>query len=232
VQAALKQREDEASKLNRELVQLSISHEDLCQSLEEQEATVLDLRREAEEARKALEVEKKQVEGELLSNCFSFCRFVFRGFSPNFLFLHLWLSGPRTALGNTTTQAEAVQTAYNSSQQELEALQAAALEMCQEVEEGATQAGSSLVSPLRALRGHVSQRMRRALHLGIKKALGVVASHYQVDFETVSSGYIVPVGVEDEVAMDRANALAATAADTLAENFMDFLFPGADDPHT
>jgi hypothetical protein len=29
-QAALKQREDEASKLNGELVQLSISHEDLC----------------------------------------------------------------------------------------------------------------------------------------------------------------------------------------------------------
>jgi hypothetical protein len=27
-----------------------------------------------------------------------------------------WLSGLRTALGNTTTQAEAVQTAYNSSQ--------------------------------------------------------------------------------------------------------------------
>jgi chromosome segregation ATPase len=62
-QAALKQREDEASKLNGELIQLSISHEDLHQSLEEQEATILDLRREAEEAHKALEVEKKQVEG-------------------------------------------------------------------------------------------------------------------------------------------------------------------------
>jgi chromosome segregation ATPase len=58
-QAALKQREDEASKLNGELVQLSISHEDLRQSLEEQETTVHDLQREAEEARKALEVEKK-----------------------------------------------------------------------------------------------------------------------------------------------------------------------------
>jgi hypothetical protein len=37
-------------------------------------------------------------------------------------------------MGNTTTQAEAVQTTYNSSQQELEVLQAAALEICQEVE--------------------------------------------------------------------------------------------------
>jgi predicted RecA/RadA family phage recombinase len=69
--------------------------------------------------------------------------------------------------------------------------------------------------------------MRCALHLGIKKALGVVASHYQVNFEAVSSGYVVSVGVEDEVAMDRADALAATAADMLAEGFSDFLFPDA-----
>jgi hypothetical protein len=69
--------------------------------------------------------------------------------------------------------------------------------------------------------------MRRTLHLGIKKALGVVASHYQVDFEVVSSGYVVPVSVEDEVAMDRADALAATAANMLAEDFNDFLFPDA-----
>jgi hypothetical protein len=40
----------------------------------------------------------------------------------------------------------------------------------------------------------------------------------------VSSGYVVPVGVEDEVAMDRADALDATAADMLTEDFTDFLF--------
>jgi hypothetical protein len=124
-----------------------------------------------------------------------------------------------------TTQAEAVQTAYNSSQQELEALQATTLETCQGIEEGEAQAGSSLASRLRALGGHVSQHMCRALHLGVRKALGVVGSHYQVDFEAVSSGYVVPVGVEDEEAMNRADALA--------EDFMDFLFPdapGVDDP--
>jgi hypothetical protein len=126
-----------------------------------------------------------------------------------------------------------VQTAYNSSQQELEELQAAALEICQEVEEGVAQAGSSLASRLRALGGHASQRMRRSLHLGVKKALGVVASHYQVDFEAVSSGYVVPVGVKDEEAMNRADVLSTTAADMLAEDFADFLFPdapGAGDP--
>jgi hypothetical protein len=122
--------------------------------------------------------------------------------------------------------------AYNSSQQELEELRAAALEVCQEVEEGEAQVGSSLASRLRTLGGHVSQRMHRALHLGVKKALGVVVSHYQVDFKAVSSGYVVPVGVEDEEAMNCADALTATAADMLAEDFADFLFrdtPGAED---
>jgi hypothetical protein len=139
----------------------------------------------------------------------------------------LWLSGLRVALGNSTIQAQVVQTAYNSSQQELEVLRAAALETCQEVEEGEGQAGSSMASRLRALGGHVARRMHPALHLGVKKALGVVASHYQIDFEAVSSGYVVPVGVEDEVAMDRADALTATAADMIAEDFTDFLFPDA-----
>jgi hypothetical protein len=120
-----------------------------------------------------------------------------------------------------------VQTAYNSSQQELVELRAAALEICQEVEEGVAQAGSSLASRLRALGGNVSQCMRHALHLGVKMALGVVASDYQVDFEAVSSGYVVQVGVEDEEAMNRADALTATAADMLPEDFTDFLFPDA-----
>jgi hypothetical protein len=53
--------------------------------------------------------------------------------------------------------------------------------------------------------------MRHALHLGVKKSLGVVASHYQVDFEVVSSGYVVPGGVEDEEVMNRVDVLATTA---------------------
>jgi hypothetical protein len=117
--------------------------------------------------------------------------------------------------------------AYNSSQQELEELRAAALETCQEVEEGEAQAGSSMASRLHAVGGHVARRMRRALHLGVQKALGVVAYDYQVNFESVSSGYVVPVGVEDEVTMNRVDALATTAADMLVEDFTDFMFPDA-----
>jgi hypothetical protein len=66
--------------------------------------------------------------------------------------------------------------------------------------------------------------MRRALHLGVQKALGVVASHYQVDLEAISMGYVVPIGVNNEVVMNRVDALAAPAANVLAEDFMYFLF--------
>jgi hypothetical protein len=123
----------------------------------------------------------------------------------------------RTALGHAAERAEALQTSYNSSEQELQELRD---------EEGEAQAGSSLASRLRALGGHVTERMRWALHLGVQKALGVVRSHYEVNFEALAEGYVVPDGIEDEVAMERVDALAAG---TLAEAFEEFLFPDAAD---
>jgi chromosome segregation ATPase len=58
-QAALKQWDDEVSWLHGDLTQLRVSHEDLRQSLEEQETTVLNLRQVAEDARASLEAERK-----------------------------------------------------------------------------------------------------------------------------------------------------------------------------
>jgi hypothetical protein len=69
--------------------------------------------------------------------------------------------------------------------------------------------------------------MRRALHLGVQKALGVVVSHYRVDLEAISAGYVVPVSVDDEVEMNHVDTLAAPAANILTEDFMEFLFPDA-----
>jgi hypothetical protein len=128
-----------------------------------------------------------------------------------------------------TNWAETLQATYNSSERELVELRAAALETCQAVEEGEAQAGSSLASRLRALGGHVSGRMRRALRLGVQKALGVVRSHYEVNFEAVAEGYIVPEGVEDEAAMEHVDVLSADAAEALTEAFEEFLFPDATD---
>jgi hypothetical protein len=56
-----------------------------------------------------------------------------------------------------------------------------------------------------------------------------VRSHYEINFEAVAEGYIVPEGVEDEVAMERVDALAADAAGALAEAFEEFLVPDAAD---
>jgi predicted nucleic acid-binding Zn-ribbon protein len=224
----LKEREDEVSKLDGELIALSISNEDQRRTLEEQSATVVSLQQAVEGGRQALEVERKQVEGEL-----TFRRFVlliFPSGARSLLdFLCSWYPGLRTALGRVTDRAETLQAAYDSSEQELVELRPAALETCRAVEEGEAHAGSSLASRLRALGGHVSRRMLRALHLGVQKALGVVRSHYEVNFEAVALGYVVPEGVEDEVAMEHAGALAADAAETLTEDFMEFLFPDAAD---
>jgi hypothetical protein len=118
----------------------------------------------------------------------------------------------RTALGHAAERDEALQTSYNFSEQELQELRNAALETCRAVEEGEALASSSLASRLRALSGHVTERMCRALHLGVEKALGVVRSHYEVNFEALAEGYVVPEGVEDEMAMELVDALAANAA--------------------
>jgi hypothetical protein len=60
----------------------------------------------------------------------------------------------------------------------------------------------------------------------------MVRSHYEVNFEAVASGYVVPEGIEDEVAMEHVDVLAADAAEMLTEDFMEFLFPDAPDAGT
>jgi hypothetical protein len=50
-----------------------------------------------------------------------------------------------------------------------------------------------------------------------------------VNFEAVASSYVVPEGVEDEAAMEQADALAADAAEALTESFTEFLFPDVAD---
>jgi hypothetical protein len=67
--------------------------------------------------------------------------------------------------------------------------------------------------------------MRRALHLGVQKALGVVRSHYEVNFKAVASGYVTSEGVEDKAAMEHVDTLAADASEKLTGNFMELLFP-------
>jgi hypothetical protein len=226
----LEERNTAFSKVEDEALVLSITNANQELALREQGETVKRLELTVEAVRRDFEAERKQVEGELPLD-FLFGWFFVRGLTSLFLISSLVLSVPGlcTALGHAAERAEALQASYNSSEWELQELRDAALETCRAVEEGEAQAGSSLASRLRALGGHVMERMRRALHLGVQKALGVVRSHYEVNFEALAEGYIVPEGVEDEVAMERVDALAADATGSLAEAFEEFLFPDAAD---
>jgi hypothetical protein len=134
---------------------------------------------------------------------------------------------PRSALDLFTF---CFQAAYNSSQRELEVLQEAAIEVCQSVDEGDGQAGSSVASRLRALGGHVARRMRGALRLGIQKTLGLVQSHYRVDVAALATGYIVADELDEdgaEAEVNRLDVLAAPDANILADDFEEVLFPNA-----
>jgi hypothetical protein len=226
---SLEDRNAKFSEVEGELMVLSITSAGQELALQEQGEAIRGLEQTVEAGHRAFEVERKQVESKpLFDSCFA--GFPLEGSHPfsDFFFV-LATPGLRTALGHAAERAEALQTSYNSSEQELQELRNAALETCRAVEEGEAQAGSSLASRLRALGGHVARCMHRALHLGVQKALGVVRSRYEVNFEALAEGYIVPEGVEDEVAMERVDALATDASGSLAEAFEGFLFPDAAD---
>jgi hypothetical protein len=53
--------------------------------------------------------------------------------------------------------------------------------------------GSSLWSHVEALYSQARERLKEALHAGVKKALAVVSSHYvDIDLPAVSEGYVLP----------------------------------------
>ena len=56
--------------------------------------------------------------------------------------------------------------------------------------------GSSARSRLRSLNGHLRHRLRDNLHIGVKRCLAVILSHYTIDLERVSEGYFL--GEEDD----------------------------------
>ena len=92
----------------------------------------------------------------------------------------------------------AVQAALEAETGEHDALQSVARTVCEALEVKGVQSGSSLRSRLTALSGQVRERLRGALHTGVKRALAVVASHYSgVDLEAISDGYVLPEDDED-----------------------------------
>jgi len=95
--------------------------------------------------------------------------------------------------------------------EEHEALKSAARTACEALEVEGVQSGSSLGSRLIALSGQVHERLRGALHTGVKHALAVIASHYiGVDLQAISDVYFLP---DDDEEADEAVAKLMEAAE-------------------
>jgi hypothetical protein len=86
--------------------------------------------------------------------------------------------------------------------------------------------GSSPQSRLQALGDHARGRLREALHHGVRRAFAVLASHYDVDLESVSEGYCLPD--EDEAALvevQRLDEAATGPSAVLATTFKAEILP-------
>jgi hypothetical protein len=90
------------------------------------------------------------------------------------------------------------------------AMSEAISDFCQALGLDDVPSGSSPQSHLRALGGHVRSRLRRALHHGVRRAVTVLASHYDVDLERVGEGYCLPD--KDEAALAEVQRLDAAMA--------------------
>ena len=116
----------------------------------------------------------------------------------------------------------AVQAALEAETGEHDVLQSTAHTICEALEVEGVQSGSSLRSRLTALSGQVRERLRGALHTGVKRTLAVISSHYVVNLEVVSDGYILPEDNEEadeEVTklMEAAKALGTALASLFKE---------------
>ena len=79
--------------------------------------------------------------------------------------------------------------------------------------------GSSVISRLRALGGRIAEHAKSTFRLGVLRALAVASTHYIMDIQKVSSGYVVPSDADADAAsaiMDDADAAAEEFATVLA----------------
>ena len=109
---------------------------------------------------------------------------------------------------------EAVNTALMAAQAEYADLERTAMSVCQELEGEGAVSGSSVISRLRALGGRIAEQAMSTIRLGVLRALAVASTHYIMDLQRVSSGYMVP----NDASPYTASAIMDDA-DTTVEGF-------------
>jgi hypothetical protein len=120
----------------------------------------------------------------------------------------LWLFARLESALNES--AKALAQAAEQSEADHVAMSKAISAFCQVFGLDDVPSGSSPKSRLQALGDHARDRLREALHHGVRRAFAVLASHYDMDLERVSEGYCLPD--EDEVALVEVQRLDAAAA--------------------
>jgi hypothetical protein len=140
-------------------------------------------------------------------------------------------AGFETALDEAVKNCKALAEAAEQKEAERVAMSEAISAFCQAFGLDGVPSGSSPQSPLWALGSHVRNRLRGALHHGVRRAFAVLASHYDVDLERVSEGYCLPD--EEEVALAEVQRLDAAVEDpsaALASSFEVEVLPPVSSP--
>jgi hypothetical protein len=128
--------------------------------------------------------------------------------------------GFETALDEAIKNCKALAEAVEQKEVERVAMSEAISAFCQAFGLDGAPSGSSPKSHLRALGGHVRDRLRGALHHGVRRAFAVLASHYDVDLERVSEGYCLPDDEEAALAeVQRLDAAVEGLSAALASSF-------------
>ena len=123
-------------------------------------------------------------------------------------------------MADETAAKEAVGTALMAAQTEYADLERTTMSVYLELEGEGAVSGSSVISRLRALSGRITEHTKSTFRLGVLRALAVASTHYLMDLQRVSSGYVVPDDADADAAsaiMDDADATAEEFAVVLAE---------------
>jgi len=122
-------------------------------------------------------------------------------------------------MAEAASAAEALKRSLDTEVTDRLALEAVVTSACEGL--GVSASGSSLRSRVEAFYSRARERMREALHAGVKKVVAVVSSHYVgIDLPAVCEGYVLPDDeVEAQEEVQRLEDTANAPRDALAAFF-------------
>jgi hypothetical protein len=140
-------------------------------------------------------------------------------------------AGFETALDEAVKNCKALAEAAEQKEAERVAMSEAISAFCQAFGLDSVPSGSSPQSHLRALGGHVRNRLRGVLPHDVRWAFVVLTSHYNVDLEWVSEGYYLPDDEEAALAeVQRLDVAVEGPSEVLASSFEVEVLPPVSPP--